>query len=335
MCLIMGSLFLMLNTKSKSTQGELVFGFGTMLTWISLINYYQNVKGFNIITNTIENSSVIIFKAIAGIMPVFIGYGLIGTCIFWRSHRFNTMSTSLFSLFSVMNGDMIFDCWHDIDTVDFLLAQLYLYTFIGFSICVVLNTFIVIIEDGYVMQKYFARTDWVKGVNQGTSLHMIEHLAKEGGGAGQHAHGDTPNTANLEDSVGNFSDAVKTAEGASPSKPNIPMLHGMPLPHEGDPFVRLLKRKSKDIRSRVALIKMLRYDKLDIIQKEHRAKHADHSVDTSNDLPHFGRDIDDSQENLVLELRNTPAFAKGTGGPSTGYVRDQDEEHKETGKQMF
>ena len=178
--LIMGSVFLMMNTKTVSEKGELFLGFGAMLTWISLIKYYENAKGYNIITNTIENSSEIIIKAILGILPVFIAYGIIGTCLFWRSHRFNTLSTSLFSLFAVMNGDMIFDCWHDIDSVDVLFAQIFLYTFIGFSIWVVLNTFIVIIEDGYVMQKYFARSDWVKGVNQGASLHMIEHLAKEG-----------------------------------------------------------------------------------------------------------------------------------------------------------
>ena len=178
--LIMGSVFLMMNTRTVSEKGELFLGFGAMLTWISLIKYYENAKGYNIIINTIENSSEIIIKAILGIMPVFIAYGIIGTCLFWRSHRFNSLSTSLFSLFAVMNGDMIFDCWHDIDSVDVLFAQIFLYSFIGFSICVVLNTFIVIIEDGYVIQKYFARTDWVKGVNQGTSLHMIEHLAKEG-----------------------------------------------------------------------------------------------------------------------------------------------------------
>lgn len=124
----------MVNTGNINERGEIILGLGTAITWFSLMHFFENAKGYNTILSTIENVFSMVIKVLAGFMPVFIGFGCLGVCIFWRSHRFNSLSTSLFSLFAVMNGDMIFDCWHDIDTVDYLLAQLYLYSFICFSI---------------------------------------------------------------------------------------------------------------------------------------------------------------------------------------------------------
>ena len=132
--LITGSLFLIFNTKTESSKGELFLGLGAMLTWFSLMKFYQNNKGFNTISNTLENSFEIVIKALTGIMPIFIGFGMLGTSIFWRSYRFQDFNTSMFTLFAVMNGDMIWDAWHDIDTINFLFAQIFLYAFILFSI---------------------------------------------------------------------------------------------------------------------------------------------------------------------------------------------------------
>lgn len=273
--LIMGSIFLILNTKTVSQKGEIILGFGAMVTWISLMSFYQNVKGYNVVANTLENSFEIVFKTLAGIMPVFIGYGVLGTSIFWRSHRFTDFSTSMFSLFAVMNGDMIFDAWHDIDTIDYLLAQLYLYSFIFFSICVVLNTFIVVIEDGYIMQKYFARTDWVKGVNQRSSLHTVEMLMRQ-----QNMDGEGGSEGEVDDTKTEKSSLIrrdtKFSRGSSVSKPriSIPMIHGAPVPHEGDPFIRMIKKTKKDVKSRKALIKMLRHEKLEILMERKKERLA-------------------------------------------------------------
>jgi len=132
--LITGSIFLILNTKTLSERGELFIGFGSMLTWFSLMRFYQNTKGYNTVANTLENSFEIVFKALTGIMPIFIGFGLLGTSIFWRSYRFCDFNTSMFTLFAAMNGDTIWDIWHDLDSINFLLAQLYLYSFILLSI---------------------------------------------------------------------------------------------------------------------------------------------------------------------------------------------------------
>jgi hypothetical protein len=288
----MGSLFLILNTKTVSQKGEIILGFGAFITWISLMKFYQNVKGYNIVANTLENSFEIVFKSLTGVMPIFIGYGVLGTSIFWRSHRFTDFSTSMFSLFAVMNGDMIFDAWHDIDTIDYLLAQLYLYSFIFFSICVVLNTFIVVIEDGYIMQKFFARTDWVKGVNQRSSLHTVEMMMRQQAMDGEGGEG-VPE-GEIDDAKTNKSSPMRRdtqmSRGSSGSKPrvSIPMLLGAPLPHDGDPFIRMIKKTKKDVKSRRALIKMLRHEKLEILidrrnQKLYHAHQSPQDLDTEAD----------------------------------------------------
>uniref|UniRef100_A0A7S3P0P5 Polycystin cation channel PKD1/PKD2 domain-containing protein n=1 Tax=Euplotes crassus TaxID=5936 RepID=A0A7S3P0P5_EUPCR len=273
--LIMGSLFLITNTRSISFTGELFLGLGSMLTWFSFLRYYQNTKGFNIISNTIENSFEIVVKALAGIMPIFIGFGLLGTCLFWRSYRFTDLSTSMFTLFATMNGDMIWDVWHDIDSINFLLAQLFLYSFILLSICLIFNVFIVIIEDGYIMQKFFARTDWVRGVNQRTSLHRAEHMIKGHGNRELNKHTDNlippvPGYQDIHDM--SHSHFAESAPAQNPNKMDIPMLNGAPLPHDGDPFIRIIKKSKKDIKSRKALVQMLRHEKIEILNARQALK---------------------------------------------------------------
>jgi len=278
---IIGSLFLMLNTKTVNETGELIIGLGAMLTWCSLIKFYENLKGYNVITSTLENSAEIFFKALAGVFPVFIGFGVLGTCIFWRSHRFNSLSTTLFSLFAVMNGDMIFDCWHDIDSIDYFLAQLYLYSFIFISVCVVLNAFIVIIEDGYIMQKYFSRTDWTKGVNQRSTLHLAEMMVHQnntdGGGSGGRSGGGHEDFS--EGSFKTDPGKERSKSVLNKSKLQVPMINGAPIPHDGDPFIRLQKRSKKDIKSRIALVKMLKHEKAEV---EYQKRMQRISQDISN-----------------------------------------------------
>lgn len=315
--LIMGSVFLIFNTKTVNQKGEIIIGFGAMLTWISLMKFYENVKGYNMIANTIENAFEIVFKALTGIMPVFIGYGVLGTCIFWRSHRFTSVSTSLFSLFSVMNGDMIFDCWHDIDTVDFLLAQLYLYTFIFFSICVVFNTFIVIIEDGYIMGKFFDRTDWVKGVNQRSSLHTAEYLMREKGANAETGGGDTT-TQSPEKSFDKqrTNSIAQSIAGQGGRNLQIPLIHGVPIPHDGDPFIRLQKKTKKDIKSRKALIKMLRHEKKEIL--------------LNRKLRNTSMDVGESTKELDLTSQNDTDKDRSIHDPTTPGLPNVSQELQET-----
>lgn len=135
---------------------------GGLLLWVSMLRYYENARGYNIMINTMQNSIFIVFKALAGVFPIFVGFAILGMCLFWKSKRFDSLSSSLFCLFSLMHGDMIYEAEYDLKNVNRTIAQLYLYIFVSFSILVILNVFVIIVEDGYVMSKYQKPNDWLK-----------------------------------------------------------------------------------------------------------------------------------------------------------------------------
>ena len=58
------------------------------------------------------------------------------------------------TLFAVLNGDMVYDTFHDLQIINIVIAQVYLYTFVMLFINVVQNVFITIVEDGFISVKY-------------------------------------------------------------------------------------------------------------------------------------------------------------------------------------
>lgn len=80
---IFGSIFYLLQIYFSAKIMEGFMGFGCFFTWISVIRYFQNTAKFTIITRTF---AVAIPKVIAfqfGILPIYIGYTLMGRCLFW------------------------------------------------------------------------------------------------------------------------------------------------------------------------------------------------------------------------------------------------------------
>ena len=105
-------------------------------------------------------------------IPLFIGYGFLGMAIFWESRRFSTFSVSCYTLFSLMHGDMIWDTYNDLIQIDSILAQIFLYSYIFISICVIANIFTIIIEEGFMKQKYDNNVNWLH-------QHVQKHLGLE------------------------------------------------------------------------------------------------------------------------------------------------------------
>ena len=160
--IFIGWCLMIFNTKDIHHKGDIAIGIGGMLTWITLLKYYENSGGYNIVLTTFQNSSSIVMMALMGILPLFIGFGLLGMTLFWRSKRFMSFGVSMFSLFSLMNGDIINESYLDLSTVDYFISQLYLYSFIAMSVLVIQNVFIAIITDGYQISKFVDKTDWLK-----------------------------------------------------------------------------------------------------------------------------------------------------------------------------
>ena len=72
--IIIGSIFMLITGEGIYREAEILIGFGTALAWFALPKSYENVRGYNIITNTIINSASILAKAIIGIIPVYLGF---------------------------------------------------------------------------------------------------------------------------------------------------------------------------------------------------------------------------------------------------------------------
>ena len=103
-----------------------------------------------------------VLRAMTGIVPVFFGFAFLGLCLFWDSHRFQSISYSMFTLFAMMNGDSLYDIFYDISVFRFLLAQLFMYVFIFCGIVIVQNVFLIMIEHGFLGIKYAKSYQWLQ-----------------------------------------------------------------------------------------------------------------------------------------------------------------------------
>ena len=109
---------------------------------------------FSNVSRTIGRSIVPVIYTFVGVLPVFIGANFLGICIFWRSEWFGSYSDGMFTLFAAMNGDNLANVYSDLSFYRFIWANIFLYTYILFSIAVILNIFTIIIEEGYITAKY-------------------------------------------------------------------------------------------------------------------------------------------------------------------------------------
>lgn len=84
-----------------------------------------------------------------GVFPLFIGYVLLGMICFGdKSERFGSFAGTLRTLFSVVNGDIIYDTFYDISFAGFP-GQIYLYVYTLLFTYVVLMTIIAIVEEAF------------------------------------------------------------------------------------------------------------------------------------------------------------------------------------------
>ena len=81
---------------------EVFLGFGCFMTWASFTRYFENTKDFNLISRTFGVAIPVLLRTILGITPTFIGYALLGMCLFWPyAEKFESFSKTLYILYSV------------------------------------------------------------------------------------------------------------------------------------------------------------------------------------------------------------------------------------------
>lgn len=143
-----------------------------MLAWWTILRYLLKTQAYKSMLASFSKSAPFVARALISMIPLFIGYAFLGMAIFWESRRFGDFSVSCYTLFALMHGDMIWDTYNDMIQIDSVLAQIYLYSWIFISISVIANIFTIIIEEGFMKQKYDNDYGWLH-------QHIRKHLGLE------------------------------------------------------------------------------------------------------------------------------------------------------------
>jgi hypothetical protein len=160
---IFGSIFYLTQVFFGAKTIEAFIGFGCFFAWLSVLRYFQNTAQFSVITRTFSTAFPKVAALQFGILPIYIGYTLMGRSMFWQDlHAFRSFGTTSFTLFSVANGDSVFDTFHGTTQTRLVIGFMYTLAWTFFGVVIMQNMNLVVIEDTYLTVKYKTQTDWLK-----------------------------------------------------------------------------------------------------------------------------------------------------------------------------
>ena len=141
---------------------EIAVGFGCSLAFLNLARYFEYSKNYDTVYATVTESLPNVLRYITGVFSIFIGFLLLGICLFWKSNKFfSNPQDSMMTLFALVLGDSIFNVFNDVGGITALLGYIYTYVFVILFISVVMNVFIVILEDAYNLVKLKNENHWL------------------------------------------------------------------------------------------------------------------------------------------------------------------------------
>ena len=88
---------------------ELLVGLGVMLAWITILKDLEYSPNLNLMSATLGKSWSNLLVFLLGVMPFFLGFVFLGQTIFWKYNKFEDTSSSVITLFSLLNGDIVND----------------------------------------------------------------------------------------------------------------------------------------------------------------------------------------------------------------------------------
>ncbi|KAK2957064.1 putative G-protein-coupled receptor family protein [Blattamonas nauphoetae] len=139
---------------SFSVMCSLCLSCGALLNCIFTLRFFKWSKKYYHIVYSLRLSLPVVFRFIVGASTLFIGFTLLGTGLYSDiSVNFETFGDSIVTLFAMMFGDSLLLIYRDVEDASPFLAAAFLVSFTMLFICVVLNIFISIIEEGYVIAR--------------------------------------------------------------------------------------------------------------------------------------------------------------------------------------
>ncbi|CAK84641.1 unnamed protein product (macronuclear) [Paramecium tetraurelia] len=131
-----------------SQYDELMAGLGCFFAWFSIVKYLDYYEELHLIASVLESSIIPVCMAILNFLPVFLGYALLGMCLFSDSHQFVSLSSSINALFSLIYGDSISDVARDSSRgVSLEVSLIYIVTYILLFLFAVHNIMVALIKE--------------------------------------------------------------------------------------------------------------------------------------------------------------------------------------------
>ena len=158
---IFGSILSIFDRDITYQTTELSLSLGCVFSYINLMKYFENFKDYSDIYLAMKRGLPSSFNYVIGVLPLFIGYAFFGKCVFWKSDRFALISDSIAVLYSLMNGDSVYDIFVDLCDKSYFFGCIFCYSFCMFSICGIINIFLGIIGEAYVSKKEKKYQHWI------------------------------------------------------------------------------------------------------------------------------------------------------------------------------
>jgi hypothetical protein len=148
-CQILGCLSILIVGNFALEVNEAVIGLGCFFSWISVLQHLKQYHTTYIVIDTLSRSFSRLGWYISGVLPIFMGFVLLGICLFWKTGNYSTLTEALIISYAMVNGDSLYQYMSQNVQAAGVYGEIYCYTFLLFFISVVQNIFIAIIVDGF------------------------------------------------------------------------------------------------------------------------------------------------------------------------------------------
>ena len=176
---IIGAILTICDPYQFNSLTGFITSMGTVMALLLFIKYMDNLGSCSIIFETIKRGVPPSLNYLIGVLPAFIGYAILGKCIFWRSEFFATLTSAIASLFALMNGDSVYFIFDDLIKNHFFLGTIYCYSFCIMFIVIVMNIFLGIIGEAFVTKKEKKYKQWIYYILQMEEKEKRKKLQQE------------------------------------------------------------------------------------------------------------------------------------------------------------
>ena len=142
-------------------------GFGCFLIWASLGRHMTNLPPYDVAFRAISRGLPVVLQFAVGSAPLLMGFTTLGVALFAEeTEKFKNLENGFLTLFSVMNGDIIFESARDMKRG--IIGHVYIIIFVVIFVYTIISTFV------SIMQKAFAEIESEKRQHESSSIRHIE-----------------------------------------------------------------------------------------------------------------------------------------------------------------